>query len=85
MEGRYAAAEVPHTCTESSPAAQTSVGGGSGLAWTATCIDGCDLNDLASLHGTHAYIILLCNWRPTNAAESRRIFESIRRSFRFTR
>ena len=60
-------------------------GGGSGLAWTATCIDGCDLNDLASLHGTHAYIILLCNWRPTNAAESRRIFESIRRSFRFTR
>jgi hypothetical protein len=79
------AAEVPHTCSASSSAAQTSLGGERGLAWTATCIDGCDLNKLGALHGTHGYIILLCNWRPENAAKRRRLFESVRPSFHFTR
>jgi len=79
------AAEVPHSCSASSLAAQTSLDGEPALEWTATCVDGDDLNNLAALHGTHGYMIFLANPRPTNAGENRRTFESARQSFRFTR
>jgi hypothetical protein len=76
----------PQGCSESSPAAQTSLGGEPALAWTADfSAEGFDVIKLAALNGTHGYIILLATPTPSNAAENRRSFESIRRSFRFTR
>jgi hypothetical protein len=80
------AAEVPHTCLTSSSAARTSLGGEPALAWTAACRDGYHLDNLVALHGTHGYILFLASPTPgSTAADSRRIFESIRRSFGFTR
>jgi hypothetical protein len=78
------AAEVPHSCSASSSAAQTSLGGEPALGWTATCVDGYDLNNLAALHGTHGYMIFLASPRPSNLPEDRSVIESIRQSFRFT-
>ena len=76
----------PPECLESSSAAQTSLGGEPALAWTADCsAGGYDVNKLAALQRTHGYIILLATPHPSNAAENRRLFESIRQSFRFTR
>jgi hypothetical protein len=55
------------------------------LAWTATCSDGYDVNELAALHGTRGYMILLASPAANDAAQDRRTFESIRQSLRFTR
>jgi hypothetical protein len=74
-----------HRCSASSSAVQTSVGGEPALEWTATCASGNHVNNLAVLHGKHGYLILLNTHPGTNAAENRRVFESIRQSFRFTR
>lgn len=76
---------APDICSESSSAEETKLGGGPALAWTARCSDGYDANKLAALHGTRGYVILLASPSPYNNVEDRRIFESIRRSFRFTR
>jgi hypothetical protein len=76
---------VPLSCSAPSSPAPTTLDGEPALAWTETCTDGCDLNNLAALHGTDGYIIVMCSLEPSNAAENRRIFESMRRSFRFTR
>jgi hypothetical protein len=77
----------PQGCSESSSAAQpSSLGGEPALTWTADCsTEGFDVIKLAALHGTHGYIILLATPHPSDAANDRRSFESIRRSFRFTR
>jgi hypothetical protein len=74
-----------HKCSASSSAAQTSVGGESALEWTSACASGDHVNNLAVLHGTHGYLIVLATHPGSNAAENRRVFESIRQSFRFTR
>jgi hypothetical protein len=74
-----------HSCRASSSAAQTSVGGEPALEWTATCASGDHVNSLAVLRRTHGYLILVNTHPGSNAAESRSFFESMRRSFRFTR
>ena len=76
---------APAVCSESSSVEETTLGGEPALAWTATCSDGYDVNKLAALHGKRGYMILLASLTANDDAEDRRIFESIRRSFRFTR
>ena len=90
VQGRHAGgrAFVPgasHKCSASSSAAQASVGGESALEWTSACASGNHVNSPAVLHGKHGYLILLATHPGSNAAENRRVFESIRQSFRFTR
>jgi hypothetical protein len=76
---------APAVCSDSSSVEKTTLGGEPALAWTATCSDG-DANKLAALHGKRGYMILLGSLTVNDDAEDRRrIFESIRRSFRFTR
>jgi hypothetical protein len=72
-------------CSESSSAARTKLRGEPALAWTAKCSDGYDVNKLAALHGKRGYMILLASSTANHNADDRHIFESIRRSFRFTR
>jgi hypothetical protein len=76
---------APAVCSESSSVEETTLAGEPALAWTATCSDGYDVNKLAALHGTRGYMILLASPTANDNAEDRRTFESIRRSFRFTR
>src|SRR3954452_24351803 len=76
---------APAVCSESSSAEKTTLDGEPALAWTATCSDGYDVNKLAALHGTGGYIVLLASPVTDEDAEDRQIFESMRRSFRFTR
>ena len=73
---------APPVCSESSSVEETSLGGEPALAWIATCSDG-DAIKLAALHGRRGYIIFLDS-QTAKDAEDRRIFESIRNSFRFT-
>ena len=76
---------APAVCSESPSVEETTLDGEPALTWTATCSDGYDVNKLAALHRTRGYMILLAAPAGVNDAENRRIFESIRRSFRFTR
>jgi hypothetical protein len=74
---------APPICSESSSVEETTLGGEPALVWLATCSDG-DAIKLAALHGRLGYIIFLDS-QTAKDAEDRRIFESIRTSFRFTR
>jgi hypothetical protein len=76
---------APPVCADSSSVGQTTLGGEPALAWTATCSDGYDVNKLAALHERRGYMILLASPKANDNAEDRAIFESTRRSFRFTR
>jgi hypothetical protein len=76
---------APAVCSESSSAEETTLDGEPALAWTAKCSDGYDVNKLAALHGRRGYMILLASPTAHDDAEDRQIFESMRRSFRFTR
>jgi hypothetical protein len=75
---------APDVCSESSSAARTTLGGDPALAWTAACSDGYHVNKIAALHAGRGYMILLPSPTANDDAKDRRIFESIRRSFRFT-
>ena len=61
------------------------LGGEPALAWTDACSDGYNVNKLAALHGRRGYMIFMLSPTTNDEAVDRRIFESIRRSFRFTR
>jgi hypothetical protein len=76
---------APTVCAESPSAEATAIGGEPALTWTATCSDGYHVNKLVALHETRGYIILLASPIGHDRGDTRRIFESIRRSFRFTR
>jgi hypothetical protein len=76
---------APSVCSDSPAAEQTTLGGEPALAWTASCTDGYSTHKLAALHGKHGYMILLASPTASDDAENRRVFESIRRSFHFTR
>ena len=76
---------APAVCSESSMVEETTLGGEAALAWAAACRDGYDVNKLAALHGRRGYIILLASLTDNDDAEDRRVFESMRSSFRFTR
>ena len=76
---------TPHVCSDPSPAEQTTLGGEPALSWTHTCTDGYDVNLLAALHEGRGYIGFLASDSANDDAEDRRIFESIRSSFGFTR
>lgn len=75
---------APSVCSESSSTEKTTLGGEPALAWTSTCDDGYDVNKLAALHGRRGYMIFLPSKATNDNVEDRRIFESVRRSFRFT-
>jgi hypothetical protein len=75
---------APSTVSESSSAEQDTLGGEPALAWTATG-DGYHVRKLAALHGTRGYMIFLASPQARNEGEDQRTFDSIRRSFRFTR
>ena len=75
---------APAICSESPSVEGTTLGGEPALAWRARCTDG-DAIKIAALHGTRGYIAFLDLQLPNDDTEDRRIFESIRRSFRFTR
>ena len=74
---------APSVTSESSSAEKNTLGGEPALAWTATG-DGYHIRKLAALHGTRGYMIFLASPEARTDAEDRRIFDSIRRSFRFT-
>jgi hypothetical protein len=76
---------TPAVCPNPSPVEETTLGGEPAMAWTHTCTDGYDVNKLAALHGGRGYIIFLASPTANDDAEDRRIFESIRSSFLFTR
>jgi hypothetical protein len=76
---------APPFCAESSSVKHTTFGGERAMVWTATCSDGFHVTKLAALHGTRGYIILLASPTANGNAKNQRGFESIRRSFRFTR
>jgi hypothetical protein len=63
----------------------TTLGGEPAVAWTAACSDGYNVNKIAAVHATRGYMILLPSPTANGRAKDRRVFESIRRSFRFTR
>jgi hypothetical protein len=74
---------APSVCSQSSSASQKTLGGEPALAWTGKCSDGFDVRKLAALHGTRGYMLFLASPTARNDADDRRIFDSIRRSFRF--
>jgi hypothetical protein len=76
---------APPISSESSSVQHTTLGGEPALTWTATASDGYHVNKLAALHATRGYMIFLASPAANHDAENRRIFESMRRSFRFTR
>ena len=76
---------APPFCSESSSAEHTTLGGEPALAWTAACSDGYHVNKIAALHAGRGYMIMLPSPTANGTTKDRRIFESIRRSFRFTR
>jgi hypothetical protein len=76
---------APTFCSESPSVEQTTLGGEPALAWTAKCGDGYVVNKLAALHGKRGFMMLFASPTAKHKAEDRLIFESIRRSFRFTR
>jgi hypothetical protein len=76
---------APPVCSDSSSVEQTTLGGERALAWTAACSDGYHVNKIAALHARRGYMILLPSPTANGTTKDRRIFESIRRSFRFTR
>jgi hypothetical protein len=76
---------APAFCAESRSAAHTSLGGEPALEWTAACSDGYSVHKIAALHAGRGYMLLLPSPRANGEAGNRRVFESIRRSFRFTR
>jgi len=73
---------APPGISESRSAKQTTLGGEPALAWTATG-DGYHINKLATLHGKRGYMLLFASPTAKDRAENRRVFESMRRSFRF--
>jgi hypothetical protein len=75
---------APTVCAESSSVEKTTLGGEPALSWTANCSDGYDVNKVAALHGARGFMILLASPTADNHAGNRRVFESIRRSFRFS-
>lgn len=61
------------------------LGGEPAMAWTWKCDGGqVDVNLLAALHGGRGHVVYLPSATANDDAEDRRIFEGIRRSFRFT-
>jgi hypothetical protein len=76
---------APSACTESPTAGRTTLDGEPALAWTARCSDGYDVRKLAALHGQRGYMLLFASRTANDDAADRRIFESMRRSFRFGR
>lgn len=76
---------APPVCSESASVEHTSLGGEPALAWTATCSDGYRVNKIAALHARRGYMVLLPSPTANGTTKDRRIFESIRRSFRFIR
>jgi hypothetical protein len=76
---------APDGCTDPSTARRTSLGGEPALAWTSTCVEGykVKVDKIAALHRGRGYILLLPSPTANGGAENRRVFESIRRSFRF--
>ena len=76
---------APPISSESSSAEPTTLGGEPALAWPSTASDGYHVKKLATIHGTRGYMIFLASPTANDDAENWHIFESIRRSFRFTR
>jgi hypothetical protein len=76
---------APAISSESSSARKTTLGGEPALAWTSTASDGYHVHKLAALHGTRGYMMFLASPAADDDARNRRSFESIRRSFHFTR
>jgi hypothetical protein len=76
---------APPVCSDSSSVEQTTLGGEPALAWTGACSDGYHVNKIAALHARRGYMILLPSPTANGTTKDRRIFESLRRSFRFTR
>jgi hypothetical protein len=72
-------------CSESSSARRTTLGGEPALSWTDACSDGYNVNKIAALHAGRGYMVLLPSPRANGESRDRRVFESIRRSFHFTR
>jgi hypothetical protein len=75
---------APGACAESPSASKTTFGGEPALQWTATCSDGYDVIKLTTLHGKWGYVLLLPSVTSNDDAKDQALFESIRRSFRFT-
>jgi hypothetical protein len=76
---------APSVCSDTSSVVKTTLDGEPALAWTATCSDGYDVNKLATVHGERGYMVFLPSKSANDNAEDAQVFESIRRSFRFTR
>jgi len=76
---------APQVCSESPSAEATTLDSERALVWTARCSDGYDVHKLAALHGRRGYMLLLASQTANDDAADQRIFDAMRRSFRFTR
>jgi hypothetical protein len=80
------AAAMPPLCDQSQSRSMTKLGGEPARSWTATCSDGYNVIELAALHGKRGYVLLLPSVTANDDDDDDRpVFESARRSFRFTR
>ena len=70
-------------CVDARSAKNAVLGGEAALTWTTTCSDVHPVK-MALVHGTRGYVAIFePSGSSTNTADSR-VFDSIRRSFRFT-
>jgi hypothetical protein len=76
-------AAAPSFCSNSS-ATETTLDGAPALAWSGVCGDGFDVIKVAALHGERGYMLFMPSKSANDNAEDRRIFTSVRQSFRFT-
>jgi hypothetical protein len=75
---------TPGVCGSPQSGRKTTLGGEPALAWTTRCSDGYDVNKIAALHHGLGYIAFLASRTANSDAKDRQMFESVRRSFRFT-
>lgn len=76
---------APEVCTEAAATEQTTLGGEPALTWTATCSDGYNVTKLAAVHDHRGYMIFLPSASTNDIVLDRAVFESVRKSFSFTR
>lgn len=78
-------AAAPSSCTHAAAVEQSSLDGERALEWTETCNGGSEaLIKLVALHHGHGYLLGLLSPASSKADADRQLFDSTRRSFRFT-
>lgn len=75
---------TPGGCERPRTVASTTLGNVSARIFRHTCSDGFDVTKVTAMHRGQGYIVLFASNAANTAASDRRVFEALRRSFRFT-